>query len=192
MTGPQPSPLRVQTAQNVNDILEALGITDQVPFDLVNAVLPVINFERPDPTRAARSAFGGENQSAVAAQNSHFQLFNPATSGVILRPEAFVVALGSAGQISLRVHDTAVTNDQTEKTFSDRRQTGVPVGQVRIAGNAGLLGSAVGIYDAPATESIVIALGDDVVLAPGQGLLIAAVTVNVFLDDNVFWSEVTT
>lgn len=181
--------LQVQQAGDVQAILERLGVLDDPPFQLLPVVVPIIQFERPDPSREDRFCIGFGSIIAGGALNGHVQLFNPVDSRVLVKPiAAIIVVVGAAANVEVRAYDSALTNDNPEKTFADRRIPGLPIAQVRDVGNAGALGNIFAVIAAPNTESIEIPYGE-MVLDEGQGVLVNCATVNLAVYASYYWTE---
>lgn len=133
-----------------------------------------------------RTCIQGANQAAVALENGHIQLFNPASSGVDLLVDAMIVAQFTAGDIRVLFHDTALAS-AVVALFRDRRVTGRPVGQIRRTTNVGALGTQIFRTTIAAQDATIIPL--DIILNPGSGVVVSNVTVNDNINANYYWTE---
>ena len=138
-------------------------------------------------TLELRDAFGGTAQDGVANEFGHIQIFNPTNSGVDLIVDGALVSAATGGRTTVRAHDTAITTNLTTKGFRDSRVAGGPVGQVRRATDASVLGTQIAIFEIPAAESILLPLV--LIVQPGTGYAIARHTVNTQLTVTYYWSE---
>jgi len=139
--------------------------------------------------RAGRGFGGFLNQVAVAAQNSHIQLFNPVASGITVIVRLVLFASVAAQGVHVSHHNTALT---TLGATSRNLLSGgaAPVAEVRSQTNAGELGSQfLGLNAAAATQLQVNAEWFTEVGA-GEGVLISGASVNVELLGNWLWMEV--
>jgi len=182
-------PLEVQNVQVVNNLLELLGIEGASRWDILPTVVPVAIVSGIDRTKVEKFAFGTATMAAVAAENSHVQLFNPANSGVIVHASQCIPVLPSGtATCSIAPFDTALTTDNTTKGFRDRRLPGTPVAQVRMQSNAGLLTADNRlIFSILVDESPLIPL--DIFLEAGQGIVLINNTVNVVMRASFYWDE---
>lgn len=187
MTGPQPDFLQLQNAVATQNLLESLGITAPVRFAVHPAVIPVAVMSTQDPTKVDRLAFGSVNVSAVAAQVSQSQLFNPAGSGVAIHVDSAYISVPSAASFTVRIFDTALTTLSSESGYRDRRLDGSPAGQVRGSSVAVVQGTVRLRLQVPANESVLIPL--DMFLGVGQGVHFACSTANLDSTTDFFWEE---
>jgi len=182
---------QVQRPENIQAVLDLLGITDQLPFELLPVVLPVVSFERPSPSRDIRGAIGRNSISGAASEYGQVELFNPVDSGVLVQPEIALVQRGDAGEIGLRFYDTPLTSANTSKTWRDRRIPGTPIGLLLKESNAARLGTLFGsLYASAANISLEMPFGGDFVLGEGQGIVLVPEQVQKSISVTWFWTEV--
>ena len=132
----------------------------------------------------------GGGQTAVAAKNSHLQILNPAASGVTCLLDRIMFGLATGGQANLRIHSTALS---TLQGGGSNKSVGGAAGQVDVYAdsNAGLLGTAIGAFYVGSNDFIDIKLTRPFQLGEGEGLVIAASTVNVTMLGTFEWRELT-
>jgi len=184
---PEPQFLQLQNAKATANLLEQLGITAPIRFDVLPTVIPVAVITDPDPAKHAKLAYGATPQAGVAAQNTIVQLFNPAGSGVIVHADSCLITAVTADSIQVREHDTALTFLSALTGYRDRRLPGAPVAQCRTETNAVVPGAQRLAFDVPANEALLIPL--DTFLGAGQGVTINMVTVNITLFVSWYWEE---
>lgn len=192
MTGPAPPPappefLQLQNAVVTANLLDQLGITSPVRFNVLPTVIPVAVLSTEDPTATDKLAFGTSDLAGVAAQLTKCQLFNPANSGVILHVDSAIVSVETASQVDVRIFDVALTTNLSNKGFRDRRLSGTPVAQTRVVSAAGSLGSARLKLDLEAGVSELVPL--DMFLGVGQGVHFETIA-NQDLIVSFFWEEI--
>lgn len=152
-----------------------------VPVVLVEDLTPAL----PEDTGFIRQCVGTVYQAGVAAEYAHAQLFNPDGSGSILHAEMAVVSIGAADTVNVAFYDTRLGNDGSVY-FRDRRLAGSPVGAVTNDSGGAELGTNIAPIESPGDEAITIPL--DIILAPGQGLVLN-VGVNNALNASFWWTE---
>lgn len=184
-----PEFLQLQNSAATANLLEQLGITSPVRFNVSPIVVPVAILSVEDPTKVDKLAWGRAVQAAVAAQSTYLQIFNPATSGVSVHADSVILTIvAAASTIQIRQFDTPLTTDiPLEKQYRDRRLPGTPVAQLRTQTSAASLGDIVGSMDLLADEAFIIPL--DVFLGPGQGVQLVIETVNLLGQSTWFWEE---
>jgi len=134
---------------------------------------------------------GASLQNAVAANNNHSQIFNPAGSGQLLVPTLIHISTNSIQTIEYATTETALATDVGNVIPRDTRVGVVaPVsGQIRTVTQAGGLPSFALLR---VQADITFTLHDETglfVLAPGTGLTFATSTVNTVLRMNYLWRE---
>lgn len=189
MTGPPAEGfLQLQNAKATENLLDALGITSQVRFEVIPAVLPVAIISDVDPTRVDKLAFGTIALVAGGVGDfNHIQLFNPAASGITVHVDSALISSATTQRVSIREHDTALTSNSATKGFRDRRVPGEPVAQTRFADGAVVLGEAKLSIDLLANTALLVPI--DAYLDPGQGLLLANGTADTTLLASYYWEE---
>lgn len=187
MTAPVAFP-QLQNARATANLLEQLGITAPIRFDVITSVIPVAIISDVDPTLKDKLAYGFGIQAAVAAENAHIQLFNPATSGVIVHVDSCIVsAIVNATNCLLAEFDTPITTNLSTLGYRDRRVAGSPVAQVRRQSNAGTLGADRLSFRIGATDTILIPV--DTFLGPGEGVLVVLETAQTEINCSWYWEE---
>lgn len=172
--------------------MRGLGLSAQQASDFLDRLVPTVevgdltHFTESD-TFFERPAIYELGTGGVAAQVSSCQLFNPAGSGVDVLLELVHVLVENAGNIDMRVHNTALTNLGTAKVFRDRRITGSPAAEPRAVTQVGAIGTLVGIVAVAAAPSEVLAL--DILLPPGTGFHLDHQTVDTDLTCTWFATE---
>lgn len=179
--------LQVQKSQDIQAILDRLGISTQLPFELIPAVLPTISFERPAPSEESL-CWGRQSVAAVAAQNSHFGLFNPISSGRLIHVDSAIATASAASVVQIGIEDAVFTTIGANFSFRDRRVDGSPSGQISGQTNAGGLVTVRSISAVPGANEVVL-IPFDAYIEPGQGVAMQLVAVNVLLDAAFFWEE---
>lgn len=189
MTGPREEGfLQLQNARAAENLLDALGITSQVRFEVIPAVLPVAIISDVDPTRVDKLAFGTVALVAGGVGDfNHVQIFNPDASGITVHVDSALVSSSTTQRVSLREHDTALTTNSATKGFRDRRVPGDPVGQTRFSDGAAVLGDAKLSIDIIANTALLVPI--DAYIEPGQGYLIANGNSNTPLTVSYYWEE---
>jgi len=194
VSGPPPGPLtgagflQLQNAQATENLLDALGITSQVRFEIIPAVLPVAIISDVDPTRIDKLAYGTVALVAGGVGDfNHIQIFNPAASGITIHVDSALVSSATTQRVSLRLHDTALTTNSATKGFRDRRIPGNPVGQTRFSDGDSVLGAARISIDIIANTALLVPI--DSYLDPGQGVLVANGNSNTTLAVSYYWEE---
>lgn len=181
--------LQLQNARATENLLEELGITTPVRFEVIPAVLPVSILSTEDETKLVKIAWGfGQSNAGGAGVESHVQLFNPANSGTILRAKEVTYWTDALSTILIGLFDTALATNETTVGFQDRRLGGNPVGQIRSATNATVLGSA-RFRGATSGDHLPQVLQLDGYLGASQGIIVANSTSNVQLQASFTWEE---
>ena len=134
---------------------------------------------------------GGDIQNAVAAQNSHVQLYNQPTSTRTLVVRRIVVRpAASVSVMRLTSFATALTTLST--ALSNKKLKGPdPQGEVRTQTNAGILGVIIQVFRVAGTVTYEVLLKDDpIIVTPGNGIVVADGTVNESLTVGFEWVEI--
>jgi hypothetical protein len=154
-----------------------MRIVNSQPADQVASIAPI---------GVVYDGFGA--QAAVAAANGMVQLWLPLGSGVSLFVIDCMASLGTAGDIVVCSYNTALA---TLAMAGVSTALGSPAGsgQVRTGSNAGILGTQMQRLSLPANQSMQVVRPWELVLPQNQGVLIAAVTVNVALTVTYRWTE---
>lgn len=189
MTGPPVRFPQLQNARATANLLETLGITAPIRFDVIPSVLPVAILSTVDPTREEKLAYGKAVQAAVVAENAHVQLFNPNNSGVIVHVDSIMVANGANATVCfIAEHDVALTTNVTTLGYRDRRLAGAPVAQIRRLSTGSTLGNDRLSMRLSVQETILIPL--DTYLGPGQGILVVLATTDTEVQASYYWEEI--
>lgn len=140
---------------------------------------------------SGKAFIGGDFSPAVAATNSHVQLFNPAASGIqVLINRILVRPSSSTPTIRLTSTTTALT---TLSTFAGNKLIGgaAPVAEVRIQNNNGILGTVILFFRSAGTvEAEFLNLNPEIVLNPGNGVNIVMATQNEATVADFEWVEI--
>ena len=139
---------------------------------------------------SGRGAIGGDSVAALAANFSHVQLFNPASSSVNLVIEKISVTAGAANALvdlrSLTSALTTLSNNISNKLF----KASTPVGEIRTQQNASALGiliTPLGATQEGLTEVFAGTL--PFILPPSNGVLIVPQTANQAITVKFEWVE---
>ncbi len=142
-------------------------------------------------TVAGQAFAGGVQSAALAANNSHVQLFNPAgsTVNVIVRKYGFTIQ--SASQVYLNRYDTQLATDNGSAM---NKLTGgaASVAKLRSQTNVGTLGTGNPLgywFDVNAQRVVMETLTEPIVLIPGTGIVFVPLTVNVGMWGMFDWYE---
>lgn len=180
-------PLNVGTAQAAGSV-SISGSVAVTLADLITRLLGVIRTEDASESRASRAFMGYVNQGAVAAENSHVQIHNPAASGKTVIVRSVRVSATVATYVRLAIYNTALTTSVATKANKDSGGA-APVANIRSATNAGELGTAIGSHRiAAVTPTEMIAAGP-ILLGAGEGLVVLDVNVNDTLTGTFEWTE---
>jgi hypothetical protein len=139
--------------------------------------------------RAGRAFAKGRLQAAVASENSHVQLKNPAASGKTAIVRSVLVSTPTAMLVSFQTYDTDLTTDvgAGRNLLSDGANG---VAHIRSQTNIGVLGTKVGELHFPANHPLSIAPEWLWEMGDGEGILVVGGTVNVALSALFMWIEV--
>jgi len=181
------NPILVQAHKDIQGILDRLGIATQLPFELLQTVVPVIAFERPTPS-TERLCWGRVGESAVAAQNSHVGIFNPTGSGRLIHVDSILLRAAAATELIPGERDTAYSSPSSDKGFRDRRVPGTPAAVLATQTNAGALLAVRGEAAVAAVNEMAF-LPIDAYIEEGQGVGLYATTVNMALAAGFYWEE---
>ncbi len=176
-------------------LAELLDIPQSEALELTRRIVPTLEIEsisdRPTtrvPGLVGALSWGGDQMAAVAGQNSHIQLLNPANSGVELHLDRAIISTTVAGIVAIRRLDSGLANLIATKAFEDFRRTGDPASEVRTANAVGLLGTLLGQMELLASTPFELKF-DQLVLAEANGIAIAPAAVNVGITILWFWRE---
>ncbi len=127
-------------------------------------------------------------QGAVAAANSHVQLFNPAASGKTVLVRRVMVSSSLVDQLDLTLYNTALVTD-AGAGVNLLSGSAAGVAHVRQTTNAGILGTIFHSFQNPANTPAL--LGPDWLcqLPAGTGLIYTAATVNQPIVCTFYWAE---
>jgi hypothetical protein len=138
--------------------------------------------------RAGRGFVMGGVQAAVAAQQSHVQLLNPAGSARTLIVRGIVASSGGADVLRIARHDAALATLLGAGVNLLRGGT-AGLGEVRTAANAGLLGTTEFRVNILAGTPFIPVPEWYCELDPGEGMLVGLETVAIALFTNYLWNE---
>jgi len=181
-------------AQLEDELRVSLGLTPQEARSLIIRLVPTLEIARVADTSGAtggvNAALGRAFPSAVGGQYSIGQLLNPVGSGTILLVSFLGIAMDITSWGVVVKNSTALATLLTDVTWADFRRTGNPVGQIREENN---------VTFPPGDQIFETRLGSDsgwnwlfphpIVLAPGDGLVMAPGTVAQTVAFSFFWTE---
>ena len=138
-------------------------------------------------TLIKRAFITGTSQTAVAAQNSHIQLWNPAASGKLLIVEKIGFKIQTAGTVYLAYYATTLATlaaSQGNKYLGEADG----VGLIKRATNAGALGTTISrLYYVTEQEFV---FERPIIIGEEMGLVILNLTVDEYLKAYFEWIEV--
>jgi len=163
--------------------------------DTLNELFPVIDVEtlRAELSllSGTRLGFGGTSQAALAANNSHSQLFNPVNSGAIITLERIDLSTTIGQLIEYGLATVPLMNFTANHALRDTRE-GIltqPVGQVRDVQQPGSLPTLGMLFATTDTNVTFEGQRGLFVLAPGTGLTLSTTTVNSTFRVTWLWRE---
>lgn len=136
------------------------------------------------------SFIGGDDSPAVAAQNSHVQLFNPTASGLQLIVNRIYARPSSATPtLRLTFHNAALTDLAT--TLGNKfLGASSPIGEVRSQANAGVLGTIIHFLRVPGTTAAEVILDSPIIVPAGLGIVLVSATQNEAVTASFEWDEI--
>jgi len=162
--------------------------------ELLNTVVPVAAVPRLD-----NLCGGGLTQVAVAGERAMVQLFNPVGSGITATLYRFWVALESGGIFSLRLHNVALADAETQLQVYNRTlgNQPEPSAQIRSLNGSGVGDTTMEFRIATAVQSQefnLARIGDDqrwagLSLAEGRGVIVVPSTDDINNTTSFLWSE---
>lgn len=183
-----------ENLQVAGQILSAVQATYGLPL-LFTATpsLSLIDWQR-ESAIAGRGFAGFVNTGPVAGQNSHVQLWNPATSGVVGVVRAvFAEPVGGASFLVFKDHNAALT---TLAGPGKNRRLGAAnsVLELRSQNNAALLGTTFDTIADTARPEVLQIINRDgyYVVPPGRGFILVPLTQALAIDAFYLWDEVPT
>lgn len=134
--------------------------------------------------RGGKAFIGTNTQAAVAAQNSHCQVFASGGAGTSFALDAITIAKATAGFVSLTRDTTAKTND--DGVLANRKfGMSNAVEHMRSQGNAGVLGTVCGRIVLAANQPLRVEFRYPLIFTNGQGFNVVNETLNEAL--TVWW-----
>jgi hypothetical protein len=139
--------------------------------------------------RAGR-AFGGSAQStAVAANFSHVQLFNPVGSLITIIARLATVSLAATQNVGIGIYNTALTT-LSGNGLNLLSGGAAAVGEVRTQVNGAALGTFIYLLDLAANDPKDFAAEWLLELGAGEGMIITGGVVNISVRGSFLWMEV--
>jgi len=139
--------------------------------------------------RTGRAFTRGTGLAAVAANNGHVQLLNPAASGVNLIVRGIKFAVNVLGEIRVARYDTAL-GTLVGNGLSLLAGGTAALAEIRTATNVGALGTLMRQIPALASTSVELSPEWWIELGPGEGVVGIDMTVNDTVYGNFDWIEV--
>jgi hypothetical protein len=178
-------------------LVRFLGIREANPAPTLNPeVQPVIlvgDLTLPIEPNVVRQASGFSFSAAAAGQISSVQLWNPTTSGVLLKVTGIYISAATTNEYGLSISSAALANDYgaAVKNFTNGvlGANSNPVAQLRwdqtlgFGGNTGWRGQ-IAVQSSP----FPVPIGH--VLLPGQGINVASLVANTYTLGSFVWTEV--
>lgn len=139
----------------------------------------------------AGQAFAGANKTAAAAgQYPHVQLWNPAASGKRVIVSEIGIDTSVAGDVAVRWSNAALAALATNPNgVSKMLGGGGSAAEVRAEANAAILGAGQLYGIAAATTHIIHKLTEPMIINPGYGVIVVAVTVATSVRGNFQFYE---
>jgi len=181
----------VQDAAPSAALVRRYGLLGSFPLQIDSTIVPVSIVDDVCVVRE-RFAAGITGRGPVALEFANTQLFNPANSGVLVKMEQVFISSDTAGRITFKPHDTALTVDLALTQWRDRRLGGMPVALMLALSSTTDFAFADRFWEfdlAVADETTHVPV--DVTLLPGMGLCVTPNTVNRSLVLNGWWTETT-
>lgn len=161
-------------------------------------ILPVLVLESDRPEWAylggVALASAGAERAGVALQVAHLQIFNPVGSGALVIVNELVLASDNSAVIQWGVTPTAMATNETVGGAADTRLLS-PIAvrnvaaQIRSDSTVGLLGMSYTLGTIRVITNQGIVIPQDVVLAPGTGLLVSNRAIAALLQVTFIWRE---
>lgn len=183
----------IQVPEIARKIQRRFGTDGPAPVHTVAPeIVPVAIIEDltqagPEDTGFLRFCIGYSDPPTPAASNyCHAQLFNPASSGVLVHLEGAYCSVASASKIYVQLYDTELSSAGVQN-FRDRRLEGNPAARASRQNHTAYLGTRI----APLTlqQDDVTSIPLDILLPPGSGLVIVAASSNMAMYTVWYWSE---
>lgn len=136
--------------------------------------------------------WGFASATAVAGQNGHVQLLNPAGSPVLAVIELVEISAEVGGLYSILAYDGTVFAEGGAKRTRDRRwpDARTPISQLRVGTNVGVVGGSTSFHRYVVGGAEIIPWDPrGYILGPGCGILVEADQVNTRLNVNWLWRE---
>ncbi len=111
--------------------------------------------------------------AAVAAQNTHAQLWNPNTATRRIVLKSITISSSVAGRMHIRIHNTAATTSWGTMFNKNIGAAAIPDAEMRFGSSVGLIGSGgLGFFELQAGNCFVYRFEDPLIIAPGVGVLV--------------------
>ncbi len=137
----------VTRGRPLQPILDTLGVIRErnARFELLETIIPVAIVETPGTARevVSRRYNGFTLEAAVAGERSELQIFNPLSSGVLVRVRSALFSSRGSGDVLLNTTSVALaTLSSADQGAMDFRVPGIGAAQLRT--DSGVLGTAPG------------------------------------------------
>lgn len=138
----------------------------------------------------ARKFCTGYASTGVPVNTGHVELWNPADSGVNVKVTRASCWLSAGGSFYVTFHSAALSTPSGVRINTNLGQSGDPAALTLSEDNAVPLGAVIGyyVYNAGAASSDIVQR--PILLQPGQGLGMRAVTAATNVNANFLWEEV--
>lgn len=139
---------------------------------------------------AAQAYAGSVAVAGAASKYSEAQLLNPSASGIVISVRSISAYTGTAAELSIRSHGTALTTDAD----SERNLYiggAAATGELRSDNVAANSGTEIWRIYVPANSPTELVNREWALLAAGQGLVVSMLTANLKLDTFWQWREST-
>lgn len=183
------SPSPIQDAAPSSALVRRYALLGSFPLQIDSTVVPVTIVDDLCVERD-RFAAGITGRGPVALEFANTQLFNPANSGVLVKMERIFLSTDTAGRMSVKPFDTALTTDLALTQWRDRREAGMPAALMLAESNVVDFAVADRFWEIDLlsiNESFEVPV--DVTLLPGMGLCVTPNTINRSLVMNAWWTE---
>ena len=170
-----------------------IGVGSMVS-EAIGELFPMLEVENTTPELLAlsgwRTAWQSTERPALAANTSASQLFNPAGSGTIAAVTRLLIAVSPAAALQMEIEDAQIGGTPVRGLFRDSRFGGARettlttehADGIAVGGGLFLRLPNITIQDIRDDNGIVV-------LAPGSGLSIGTIDVNIRMTINYFWRE---
>lgn len=153
-------------------------------------LVPVVILDDLSSKAPTFGCIGYGTMGASATDYGHVQLYNPATSDLVVLVKKIEFHCGTAMNAGLCLHDSDgdLTSESTAKSYTDRTRSGSPVARLMYDAVSPTVGTIIAQYWARQLE--ILRLEPNITLDPGQGVNIRGGTVNINVVAVYHWDEI--